>query len=522
MRLLAALAGLPLLATSLLATSLLAAGGVAAASSSCATPGARWTAGSIQGQDGAYINAQIGVQALNGSGQTVSLDGCPTTGYTESVFVNTDVSGQGSTNPSGHTKSWSVSLPSNATSVWIEVYTRTNTPKPCPTCDGPIDTSRYGFVNRRAMPIDQQIPLTAPLHCGLSGGSSGQIAGHFTNSAGYLVAGSATAWSQVSENPLPTLQGWGESTEPAVGSYLIDTLASDQPYAVWGRIGTVTTRVDQVYVPACGQAQVSFGPGQLGSGLTLAPGGPSGMVAAWRGPNGQARVAELRAGTLTSITSLGGVVVGKPALAFLGGTEIVMVRSSNDYVYQDSNSGAGWSGWRQIGVRTIASPTLFRSPDGSLWMAAVATNRAVYLRHFVAGHWSGWVALGGQSVLAPALSVLANGVVELAATAVNHAVYLGAFTGHWSGWKPLGGVAYTAPAMALDNGTPFVVVASGGHSLWSRTATTGWVRTGGISFGTVGLAMSAGGTEIAAWGAGNFPFVADISGITAGSYGFAG
>lgn len=524
MKLLSGLLTLPVLAAALVGLPAAAAH----AASNCATPGAKWTGGTIQGQDGDFINAQIGVQAVDAYGRTLSLGGCVTSGYTENVWENMDVSGQGTTVSTSHSKAWHVALPSNAVSVWIEVYTRTNTPKSCASCDGPDDTSKYGFVNRRAMPLDQSIPLTAPLHCGVSSGgvtgSSGQVVGRFTNAAGDFVSGAAKVWSQAPQSPLPQLEGWGESTEPSVGSYVVDTLAANQRYAVWGTIGSSTTKVNGVWVPACGQAAVNFGPGQLKSSVSLAPGGPTGAVAAWTAPNGSVHVARLSGGQLTGIGSLGGVAVGAPAVAFVGGTELVMVRGSNGYLYERTNAGSGWSGWLSFGARTLTAPAMVTTPGGVLWVVVVGVNRSVYGRYLEHGRWSGWLDLGGQTVYPVAATALPNGSLEVGVIGLNQELFAGTLAGRWGGWSGLGGRVYAAPAAVVLPGatTPLFVVVGGGSVLWGRTATSAWARIGGSSLGTPGLVSSGGAAQIVTWGAGNLPYSAALSGGHATGYTFAG
>lgn len=508
----------------------LAAVGAASAQTACAGLNAYSISGTIQGQDGAFINAQIGLNAVDRYGNPLTAQGCNSGGaYTTNIFVNTDVSGDGTFTSSGHTKTWSYAgLPSNTASVWVEVYTRTDVGSQCPTCDGSIDTSKYGFVNRRAIPVNtRNLPLTAPLACGLTSngvtGSAGAIVGRFTDSAGDLVTGSVDAWSQASQSPMPALQGWGEGTYPASGDYRIPTLAAGQAYAVVGNYAGRSSRVDNVYVGSCGTAEVNFGPGQLGSDVALAPGGPSGIVAAWRAPNGTADVAVLRSGTLSDIGSLGGVLGAGPGVGFAGGTEVVLARGTNSDLYAATNSGSGWSGWRAISGQTLAAPELAAAANGSVWVAVTGTNHQIYLRRFSATGWTGWSDLGGSSDYAPAITVLADGEPQLAATATNHAVYTGTFTPRWTGWSGLGGNTGFAPSLVVDPalaGPRFFATAGG--AVWTRTLSAGWSRTGASSAGGTGVASTGQALTMLVHGGDGFPYSTTVQSGVAGPLAFAG
>ena len=226
----------------------------------CSPPVAsHFISGTIQGQDGRAINAQVSLNAVDSTGQAVDANGCHSGAYTKTIWVNMGVTGDGSTATTGVTRTWSYSgLPANAVAVWIEVYTRTNLPKSCLTCDGPSDTHRYGYINRRAIKINTaNVRLLAPLHCGL-GGTTGTIQGYLRDKNGTLVTfDHIYAWSMLNPDGSLPLQGWGIARQK-VGYYVLDTLASGQTYTVWAAYHGVTQKVYNVPVKSCGNTPLQF------------------------------------------------------------------------------------------------------------------------------------------------------------------------------------------------------------------------------------------------------------------------
>lgn len=224
----------------------------------CSPRSTNWIGGTISGQDGRAINAQIGLDAVDASGRTVDGNGCHTSGYTANIWMNMNVSGDGSTATTGVSRSWAYhGLPANVVAVWIETWTRTNTPKSCLTCDGPLDTHRYGFINRRAVKVNSTLHLLAPLHCGL-GGSTGNIQGYLRDATGHpVVFDHIYAWSMLSPDGSKPLQGWGVATQ-RLGYYVIDTLASGQSYTVWATYHGVTQKRYYIPVRSCTSLPLPF------------------------------------------------------------------------------------------------------------------------------------------------------------------------------------------------------------------------------------------------------------------------
>lgn len=205
--------------------------------------------GTVQGQDGRYMWVFIGVEFFDAAGNRLEgghCSGYAVPGYSGALRVNRNmISGQGSTGNGGgaYTKNWSIMAPSNATTVWIEAYSRTNDPYEA------ISTERYGHAMRRAVPIpNTNIDLRMPLNCGIQGdggvvGQNGSIAGRlFVNGRGVDVP-QIHAWN-VDPHTTNPIWGWG-SSDPSTrsgGFYRVDSLAPNQWYTVWMIDGNGHTR----------------------------------------------------------------------------------------------------------------------------------------------------------------------------------------------------------------------------------------------------------------------------------------
>jgi hypothetical protein len=233
------------------------------ASAACAAPTTHSISGIVMGQDHRDINAQISFDVVDRLGHDLAPGGCVRAGYYKTIMENPTLSSRGHARNAMHPNTWTLSgLPSNATGVWIELWTRTNTgPKACPKCAGSLDTSRYGFVNRRNVKIgSKNVRLVAPLNCGLSGGTSGSLQGYIRTAGGTAVRASAIhAWSELTPDGSMPMQGWGQGVESHYGFYKIDNLAAGQKYALWISVGGKTYKRVHVAVRACSATPVSIG-----------------------------------------------------------------------------------------------------------------------------------------------------------------------------------------------------------------------------------------------------------------------
>lgn len=223
----------------------------APASAACAARTSNRTWGTVSGQDHRDINAQVSFDIVDRYDHEIGLDGCRVSGYSKTIWMNMNLSGEGAAHTVHTANKWEIdNLPANAVSVWIEVYTRTNTGRTCGTCDGVIDTHRYGWINRRAVHLNHGVTLVAPLNCGL-GGTSGSIQGALWSGGKKVRFDRIYAWSELTPDGSKPLQGWGQGLQPDVGYYKIPNLASGQSYVLQATYHGVTKVFKHIPIHDC-------------------------------------------------------------------------------------------------------------------------------------------------------------------------------------------------------------------------------------------------------------------------------
>lgn len=205
---------------------------------SCATTGPKTLRGTVEGEDGRYLWAFIGVEWFDADGN--KLPGASASGYHCHIRVNNNkLTGAGSSTSQGSTltKNFSVAAPSGAASFWLELYVKTNNPL------GQNDQQRYGFAKREKAslgPSGRTIALEAPLKCGITGdggvrGRTGTIAGRVTQGGVPVPPPPGTwaaAWNQGPDSD-NYIMGWNFGQWNQDGSIVFPNLAPDQIYSVW-------------------------------------------------------------------------------------------------------------------------------------------------------------------------------------------------------------------------------------------------------------------------------------------------
>jgi hypothetical protein len=218
----------------------------------------RSLAGTLVGDDGLGLNATIGFNMIDDKGRNIDLaTGCPVYGYGTIVQLNHYVGDQGqrlgSTQHDARgaargpvTAGWRLDhLPASARVVWIETYTRSYTGSPCGMrCAGTAGVRKYGWVNRRQVPVTAgPVHLVAPRTAAF-GGSTGTIEARLVDRAGRVqdpVGCAAPAitrrcvqvhtWSMNSPEGA-RIQGWGAGTRFAPGRWRFAGLAPAQRYKI--------------------------------------------------------------------------------------------------------------------------------------------------------------------------------------------------------------------------------------------------------------------------------------------------
>lgn len=244
-----------------------------AASAACASRTTRSVSGVVYGVDNRDVNVSIGFDVQSYSGQIINVsDGCAKTGgYSAAVQEkNHFVKGEGQTPASrmfdAHgaykgvtTRTWSLNdLPSNAKSVWIEVYSRTYTGSPCTACMGNVDTHKYGFSMRRQVPVGATgAVIRLPINCGFPGGGNGSIYGSVkTRSGTAILPEHVYGWSTAGDGNYSVL-GWGSAAR-ATGSYNMTALAPNQKYTLWLSRNGVVYKKTGIPVYACRGTRVDW------------------------------------------------------------------------------------------------------------------------------------------------------------------------------------------------------------------------------------------------------------------------
>jgi hypothetical protein len=217
------------------------------ASAACAARTTKSISGTVFGVDNRDVNVSIGfdVQAANGQIVNVS-DGCRKTGgYSAPVkeynhYVSYAGAPKGSMQHDHKTgaemgptiRTWTLSnLPSNAKSVFVEVYVRDYKNYNNPSAMGPINTAKYGFARRVQLPVGtSNAMIRLPLNCNYAGGNNGAIAGGVTKGGVRVTPDYVYAFSDLADTNYKPM-GWGIGNVTS-GNYKVNALAAGEVYHV--------------------------------------------------------------------------------------------------------------------------------------------------------------------------------------------------------------------------------------------------------------------------------------------------
>lgn len=191
--------------------------------------------GTILGSDGRAVGALIGFDLQDAQGRQITRDGCvespqcPVEGYAMNLRINPDLGAEGSTDTRQWDTRWSIQVPANTATIYVEVY-------PQAAGFGGTDESRYGSAMRHDLPVPYGGPvnLRLPLdRCDL-GGTTGVIEGTATQGGKRVSLKRAITWSlgQDNNDARPVL-GWNVEPPGPNGTFRLPNLASGQKYQVW-------------------------------------------------------------------------------------------------------------------------------------------------------------------------------------------------------------------------------------------------------------------------------------------------
>jgi hypothetical protein len=213
---------------------------------------ARVVTGTILSSDGRAVDTFIGFDLKNSSGQTIDKNGCLATkcglhGYGITLRLNGDVPATGAADRTGHAITWSITVPSATTRMFIEAYPFSS------GTYGHTDESRYGHSYRRnlAIPYPARINLRLPLICA-QGGTTGAISGRASVGGSAATLKRVATWSLGADNNGPTpILGWNVGTT-ANGTFTLPNLPAGQKYQVLATAPSgVVKRYYDVQVNSC-------------------------------------------------------------------------------------------------------------------------------------------------------------------------------------------------------------------------------------------------------------------------------
>ncbi len=241
--------------------------------------GPRTISGVLTGADGSFVDAMIGFDILDGQGHKIRSSGLPVTdgGYGALLRLNWCVGAAGTKDAATTcgtgkvTRSWSLTLPSNARTVYVEAYPKAPSsggwidgyrgytgPNP-----GNTDESTYAMTYRRAVDVTfgdaPDVRLSMPVVCGRPGGTTGTLWGYVYRGSTLwrTPTGITNAWSTEADNA-PVL-GMNEGHVDAdAGTYRITNLQGGSHYTIVATIGGVTKQWlagVQPVVNACGSTR---------------------------------------------------------------------------------------------------------------------------------------------------------------------------------------------------------------------------------------------------------------------------
>jgi hypothetical protein len=246
----------------------------------CST-GNRSISGTVRGEDGRFVSAQVSFELFDAQGRLVNMDGCPRTSpaYPATRLVNPApppldqlellLPGTGAISSPvtidgrsyGLSDTWSLSgIPNNVAEIWIETYTKRSGGQPNST------TERFGHSIRR-VPLNPSgattgVQVTQPLRCGLTGGGrtgrTGGLTGRVFLDGRQVTPDRVDVFSTSPEDGNGgTFLSFNTITSHPAGRYFVDAI-SPGTYAVFVTEAGITRRFDGLRVGACTTSTVDL------------------------------------------------------------------------------------------------------------------------------------------------------------------------------------------------------------------------------------------------------------------------
>jgi hypothetical protein len=219
------------------------------------TTSTRTIGGTIEGQDGMFVDAMLGfdlmrvtssgVQHINGRIGSSTYGCAGYHGYGQILRVNPDTPGTGSTTVGSRT--WSVRIPANVNQIIVEVYPKAAGP------DSAVDDRKYGGALRWKVPIPYGKPIHVKLPAGCGqGGQNGYIAGYAYKGTTKVKLDRVIAWSTAKDNYYQNpILGFKAGVSYSTGVFKIKQLPPGQAYTVIYSYGGKSIQKFGIYVNAC-------------------------------------------------------------------------------------------------------------------------------------------------------------------------------------------------------------------------------------------------------------------------------
>ncbi|MEY2402792.1 MAG: hypothetical protein QOD38_343, partial [Acidimicrobiaceae bacterium] len=190
----------------------------------------------------------------------------------------------------------------------------------------------------------------------------------------------------------------------------------------------------------------------------------------------------------STVTPLGGQVLGAPDLATWGSGRVDLVaRGTDNAVWLRTFNGSTWGNWINLGGVVIDAPTIVSWGTNRLDVFATGTDHQLYHAWSTNGtNWVGWEPLGGILTSGPDASSWGPNRLDVVVRGIDGQVWHRFFNGQWIAWDPLGGQIRGGPASASPQTDRYDVVVRGTDDhvyirSWNGAQWSGWVPDGGTT-----------------------------------------
>jgi hypothetical protein len=202
--------------------------------------------------------------------------------------------------------------------------------------------------------------------------------------------------------------------------------------------------------------------------------------------------------------SLFGNIVSDPSAVASPSGIFVFVRGGDDAVWFQRASAGSFGGFTSLGGDATSDPVGVNDPSG-VYVFVTSRDSGVYYQRFSGTAWSGWQALGGHATSDCWAASHPDGLFVFARGSANDLTVRRFASGTWSAWESLGG-GVTSDPYAVSHSTGLYVFVRGNdnavwYQQWAAGAWSGWISLGGgASAGPVAAGDASSGLFVFARG----------------------